>query len=148
MGKDVVTPIKLKPILRPPPPFCQRLKQKNEERKFQNFILMLKKLPINIPLIDSQEQMPRYVKFMKDLVMKKRTVSHELAQDLHYCKTFATRSLVQKKEDLRAFTISQHIRFFSFPKVVCDLGASTSLCLLQYSSSWPWKPSLGCQCIY
>lgn len=98
VGKNMDTPKMLKLILRHPPHFSQRLNKKNEEKKFKNFISMLKKLSINLLLIDGLEQMLGYVKFIKDLVIKKRIVSQELVQDLYYCKFITTRSLVQKKE--------------------------------------------------
>ncbi|KAK4737326.1 hypothetical protein R3W88_001023 [Solanum pinnatisectum] len=43
--------------------------------------------------------MPGYAKFMKDLVTKKRAVSHDFSNDVQHCSSIATRSLVQKKED-------------------------------------------------
>ncbi|XP_015169222.1 uncharacterized protein [Solanum tuberosum] len=43
----------------------------------------------------------------------------------------ATRSLLQKKEDLDAFTISCTIRSFEFAKAFCDLGANTNLMPLE-----------------
>ena len=36
---------------------------------------VLKKLHINIPFIDALEQMPSYVKFMKDILSRKRRLS-------------------------------------------------------------------------
>ena len=38
---------------------------------------MLKQLSINVPLIEALEQIPNYVKFMKDIITKKRSVSFE-----------------------------------------------------------------------
>ena len=37
----------------------------------------VEKLSINVPLIEALEQIPGYVKFMKDMVTKKRLVSFE-----------------------------------------------------------------------
>ena len=36
---------------------------------------VFKKLHINIPFVDEQEQMPSYGKFMKDILSKKRRLS-------------------------------------------------------------------------
>ncbi|KAK4724095.1 hypothetical protein R3W88_026874 [Solanum pinnatisectum] len=58
---------------------------------------------INVPLIKALEPIPGYANFMKDL------------------------SLVQKKEDPRAFTISCTIGLLHFAKALCDLGASINL---------------------
>ncbi|KAK4733622.1 hypothetical protein R3W88_007883 [Solanum pinnatisectum] len=68
--------------------------------------------------------MPRYVKFLKDLVTKKRTVSFEDDDKLQHCSAIATRSLVQKKKDPEAFTIPCTIGLLHFAKALCDLGAS------------------------
>ena len=84
---------------RPPPPFPQRLVKKTEDGNYRRFIIMLKQLSINVPLVKSLEQIPGYAKFMKDLVTKKRSVTFEDDDRLQHCSAIATRSLVQKKED-------------------------------------------------
>ncbi len=58
------------------------------------FISMLMQISINMPLIEALEQMPRYAKFMKDLVTKKRSVSFENDDRLQHYSVIATRSLV------------------------------------------------------
>lgn len=47
------------------------------EGKYRRFRALLKQLSINVPLIEALEKMHGYVKFMKDLVTKKRVVSFE-----------------------------------------------------------------------
>ena len=49
--------------------------------------------------------MPGYAKFMKDVVKKKRSITFEDDDKMQHCSAIATRSLVQNKEDLGAFTI-------------------------------------------
>ena len=46
---------------------------------------------------------------------------------MHYCSAFATRSLVQKKEDSGAFTIPYTVGSLHFAKALCDMGASINL---------------------
>lgn len=60
MGDNMVKPIMLKFIPTPPPPIHQRLRKKNMEEKFKNFISILKLLSIILHLIDVLEQMHRY----------------------------------------------------------------------------------------
>ncbi|PHU17739.1 hypothetical protein BC332_13434 [Capsicum chinense] len=67
---------------------------------------------------------------MKDLVIKKWTVSYEKVDILHHCGAISTRSLVQKKADLGAFTIHNTIGPLEFAKALYDLGASINLMLL------------------
>lgn len=71
--------------------------------------------------------MLEYAKFMKDLFTKKRMVILVLADDIHHYSSIATRSLISKKEDPRAFTIRCIIEVFNFAKALCDLRASINL---------------------
>ncbi|PHT51794.1 Cytochrome c oxidase subunit 3 [Capsicum baccatum] len=111
----------------PPPPFPQRLKKVADDTKFSKFMTMLKQLTINVPLVEALEQMPGYAKFMKDLLTKKRVSSYELKDDVHHCSAIATRSIVQKKADPRAFTIPCTVGSLNFAKALCDLGSSINL---------------------
>ena len=54
-------------------------------------------------------------------------VSFENDDRMQHCSAIATRSLVQKKDDLGAFTIPRTIGLLHFAKVLCDLGASINL---------------------
>ncbi|XP_049394761.1 uncharacterized protein LOC125859068 [Solanum stenotomum] len=125
--KGVQEHLPLQQIPRLPPPFPQRLKNNAEDGKFTKFITMLKQRSVNIPLVEALEQMPGYVEFMKDLVTKKRAVSHDFSNDVHHCSAISTRSPVQKKEDPGAFTIPCNIGSIKFAKALCDLGASINL---------------------
>ena len=71
--------------------------------------------------------MPGYAKFMKDMVIKKRSVSFEDDHRMQHCSAISTRSLVQKKKDLGASNIPCTIGLLHFAKALCDLGASINL---------------------
>ena len=58
----------------PPPPFPQRLQTKKLDKQFSKFLDVFKKLHINLPFADALEQMPSYVKFMKEILSKKRKI--------------------------------------------------------------------------
>ena len=83
---------------------------------------MLKQLSINVPLVESLEQLPGYAKFMKDLVTKKRSVTFENDDRMQHCSAIAARSFVQKKEDPGVFTIPGTVGSLHFAKALCDLG--------------------------
>ena len=64
-----------KPVSQDPTPFIpypQRLRKSKLDKQFIKFMEVFKKLQINIPFADALEQMPTYVKFMKDILSKKR----------------------------------------------------------------------------
>ncbi|XP_049399831.1 uncharacterized protein LOC125863901 [Solanum stenotomum] len=125
--KEAEVTQKIVPIHRPPPPFPQRLVKKTKEGKYRRFTSLLKQLPINFLLIEDLEQMPRYEKFMKNMVTKQRAVSFQDNDRFQHCSAIATRSLVQEKEDPGAFTIPCTIGLLHFAKVLCDFGASINL---------------------
>ena len=56
------------PPLIAPIPYPQRLKKYKLDKLFTKYMEVFKKLHINIPFADSLEQMPSYVKFMKDIL--------------------------------------------------------------------------------
>ena len=54
--------------------YPQRLKKSKLDKQFTKFVF--KKLHINIPFADALEQMASYVKFMKEILSKKRRLSY------------------------------------------------------------------------
>ena len=58
-----------------PVPYPQRLKKHKLDKQFTKFMDVFKKLHINIPFADALEQMPSYVKFMKDILSQKRRLA-------------------------------------------------------------------------
>ena len=111
-----------------PPPLSSKISEKKaEDGKYRCFIMMLKQLSINVPLVEALEQMHGYAMFMKDLVTKKRSVTFEEDDRMQNCSAIATKSLVQKKEDPGAFTIPCTIGLLHIAKALCDLGPSINL---------------------
>ena len=53
-------------------PYPQRLQKETKDKQFSKFLEVFRKLQINIPFAEVLEQMPIYVKFMKDLLSKKK----------------------------------------------------------------------------
>ena len=89
---------------------------------------VFKKLHINIPFVDALEKMPNYVKFMKDILSKKRRLSDfETVNLTEECSTILQRKLPQKLKDPGSFTIPYTIRNSIFERALCDLGDSINL---------------------
>lgn len=74
----------------------------------------LKDVFVNIPLVEALEQMPRYAKFLNDLVTKKQIVSFKTTNNMHYYSVIASQSFIQKKKVPGDFTIRCTIRSFNF----------------------------------
>ena len=89
---------------------------------------VFKKLHINIPFADALEQMPSYVKFMKDILTKKRRLSYfETVNLTEECRSILQRKLSQKLKDPSNFSIPCTIGNAIFKRALCDLGASINL---------------------
>ncbi|KAL5542129.1 hypothetical protein UlMin_009839 [Ulmus minor] len=113
---------------RPPPPFPQRFQKQQQDKKFQKFLDVLKQLHINIPFVEALEQMPNYVKFMKDMLMKKRKFGEfEIVALTRECSAALQSKLPPKLQDPGSFTIPCSIGGQYCGKALCDLGASINL---------------------
>ena len=111
-----------------PVPYTQRLKKHKLDKQFTKFMDVFKKLHINIPFADTLEQMPSYVKFMKDILSQKRRLADfETVNLTEECSAILQRKLPQKLKDPGSFTIPCTIGNAIFERALCDLGASINL---------------------
>lgn len=70
----------------PPISFPQCLRKNKLDKQFFRFIEIFKKLHINILFADALEQMPSYVKFMKEILSNKRKLEeHETVMLIEEC---------------------------------------------------------------
>ena len=89
---------------------------------------IFKKLHINIPFAEALEQMPRYVKFMKDILSKKRKLGdYETIALSEECSALLQKKLPPKLKDPRSFTIPCAIENSVFKKYFYDLSAIINL---------------------
>ncbi|XP_058767675.1 uncharacterized protein LOC131641389 [Vicia villosa] len=116
-----------KPIIKLP--FPQRnKKQKQDEKNFQKFVEMFRKLEINIPFSEALDQMHIYAKFMKDIISKKRTTDTDSVILTETCSAILQGMKIPvKKPDRGSVTIPCTIGDRSFKRALIDLGASASL---------------------
>ena len=89
---------------------------------------MLKQLHINIPFVDALEQMPNYVKFLKDSLARKRRLGEfetvALTQQISHMLQSKN---ITKLKDLGSFTIPCSIGTRYTGRAFCDLGVSINL---------------------
>ncbi|XP_062114095.1 uncharacterized protein LOC133825123 [Humulus lupulus] len=113
-------------ISKQPPPFPQRFQKKKLDSQFKKFLDILKQLDISIPLVEALEKMPNYVKFMKDVLKRKRRLGEfetmALTKD---SSAFLQEKLPPKLKDPGSFTIPCTIG--NIGMALCDLGASITL---------------------
>ena len=89
---------------------------------------MFEKLQINIPFVEALEQMPSYVKFMKEILSKKRRLCElETVALIEECSAIIQKKLPPKLKDSGSFMIPYTIGNQFFDRVLCDLGSSINL---------------------
>ncbi|PIN27063.1 hypothetical protein CDL12_00161 [Handroanthus impetiginosus] len=89
---------------------------------------IFKKLHINISFAEAFEQMPSYVKFMKDILSKKRRLgNYETVALTEECSAIIQNKLPPKLKDPGSFTIPCTIGTHFSGMALCDLGASINL---------------------
>ena len=96
--------------------------------QFSKFLSIFKQLHINIPLIEALEQMPKYAKFLKDIISKKQKLEeHETVMLTEESSAILQKKLPPKLKDSGSFTIVCNIGKSYFDRALCDLGASINL---------------------
>src|SRR5438270_6466734 len=113
-------------------PFPSRLKKQTEDTHYRKFLDMFQNLHINIPFADVLEQMPRYAKYLKEMLTKKRSwAEHETVILTEESSALLRKKLPPKLKDPGSFSIPCKIGSLKFENALCDLGASVNL--LPYS---------------
>ncbi|KAA3478028.1 UPF0746 protein [Gossypium australe] len=113
---------------RPPSPFPQQFQKSKQDVQFKKFLEVLKQLHINIPFVESLKKMLKYVKFMKDILSKKRRLGEfETVALTEVCTTMLINKLAPKLKDLWSFTIPCSIGNLYVGKTLFDLDASINL---------------------
>ncbi|XP_062112528.1 uncharacterized protein LOC133823699 [Humulus lupulus] len=125
-AREVVPPVSIDHHIKIPYP--QRLQKNRLGKQFAKFLEVFKRLHINIPFAETLEQMPSYVKFMKEILSKKRKMEdNETVALIEECSAILQRKLPQKLMDPGSFTIPCTIGNFECKHALCDFGASINL---------------------
>ena len=72
LNKQSLVPPESNQQFRHSPHFPQRFQKQKQDKQFSKFLEVLKQLHINIPFVEALEQMPNYVKFLKDILVRKK----------------------------------------------------------------------------
>ncbi|CAH9140245.1 unnamed protein product [Cuscuta epithymum] len=132
----------------PPLPYPARLTRKNDSDQFGKFLHLMKQVQINLPFVDALAQMPKYAKFMKDLLTNKRRLEEASTVTLNEeCSAVIRTDLPKKLKDPGSFTIPCFIGDLTFDRALADLGASINLmplALYEKLALGPLKPTRMC----
>ena len=112
----------------PPAPYPQRLKKQEHDQQFTRFLERFKTLHINMPLVECLSQMPKYAKFLKELISnKKKLQEFETVTLTKECSAIISNKLPLKRKHPGSLTIPCSVGNLKFQKALCDSGASINL---------------------
>ncbi|XP_060200888.1 uncharacterized protein LOC132629178 [Lycium barbarum] len=124
----VKTPVTKQPqpvVAKPPPPFPQRLARQKEEATYNKFLYLLKQVHVNVPLVDMLQGIPKYAKYIKDIVANKiRFAEYATVALTEECTSRIQNRLPTKLKDPGSFIIEISIGKQVVARALCDLGAS------------------------
>ena len=110
------------------PPFPQRLVKPKKEKKLLDIFETLRKVEINIPLLDVIQQIPAYAKFLKNCFTHKRKFQeYETVALTEEVSVVLLRKLPRKLKDLGSFTIPCMIGDELFECALLDLRAGVNM---------------------
>ncbi|RYQ91332.1 hypothetical protein Ahy_B09g097227 [Arachis hypogaea] len=126
--KHQETTITQKELLRLYAPFPQLLNGGVDMRIYSRFLDIFASLHVNIPFIKAFQQMPSYIKYMKELLTRKSSLKGEQTIVMNKeCSALIQPELPTKRKDPGSFHIPCAIGEIMFDKGLCDLGASINL---------------------
>ncbi|XP_042448957.1 uncharacterized protein LOC122033867 [Zingiber officinale] len=108
--------------------FPQRLAMTKKDEEFGRFLDQVKDIYVEVPLIDSIQQMSKFAKFLKDIMPNQRKKGEiETIGLTEECSALFEKNTFPKLQDLESFFIPCTIGSKFIEKGFCDLGASVSL---------------------
>ncbi|KAI3754900.1 hypothetical protein L1987_54692 [Smallanthus sonchifolius] len=109
-------------------PYPARLLPFKQAREHSHFLDWIKQLKVNLPLIETLRRMPKYGKFLKDLLSNKKKLEEVSKVSLsEQCSAVVQNKLPEKLEDSGRFTIPCLLGSLPLHHVLDDLGASINL---------------------
>ncbi|XP_070015391.1 uncharacterized protein [Nicotiana sylvestris] len=97
-----------KPVIetRPPSPFPQRLQKQKDDAKYKKFLDILSQVSVNLPLVEILQEVPKYARYLRDIVAnKRRHAEFEIVALTEECSARVQSKLPPKLKDPGSFTI-------------------------------------------
>ncbi|XP_062080698.1 uncharacterized protein LOC133785485 [Humulus lupulus] len=105
-----------------------RLQKNKLGKQFSKFFDVFQKLLIGISFVEALEQTPSYVKFVKEIMSKKRKLGdHEIVALTEECSAILQKKLPSKLKDPSSFNILCFIGGSVLTNALFDLGSSVNL---------------------
>ncbi|XP_042460370.1 uncharacterized protein LOC122043869 [Zingiber officinale] len=112
--------------------FPQKLIASQKDEEFHRLMKKVKEICVEVPLLDVQHQMPKFVKFLKGILSNRRQKGDfETITLAEGCSALFMANSPPKHQDPGSFSNPCKICSKLIPRAFCDLGASVSL--LPYS---------------
>ncbi|XP_022024024.1 uncharacterized protein LOC110924310 [Helianthus annuus] len=109
-------------------PFPTRLRNQKYSKEYGQFLDIFKQLKINLPFIEALQSMPKYAKFLKDLLRNKEKLGELSNVPLNGgCSAVVLNKLLEKLTDPGIFTIPCLFGSNTNTRALADLGASINL---------------------
>ncbi|XP_076905366.1 uncharacterized protein LOC143561111 [Bidens hawaiensis] len=132
----VALPVEKKPVeVRPSPlidhariPYPTCAKHQKYMREYGHFLDMFRRLKINLPFIEALQHMPKYAKFLKDLLKRKDRLGEVSSIPLMGdCSAVVLNRVPEKLSDPGVFMIPVLFGSDAMSHALADLGASINL---------------------
>ena len=82
------------------------MKNDQGDEQYKKFLSLFKQLHINIPFVEALAQMPKYAKFLKDLLTNKTKLEESASVVLDVlCSAVLQKNMPNKKKDPGSFII-------------------------------------------
>ncbi|KAK9057912.1 hypothetical protein SSX86_022751 [Deinandra increscens subsp. villosa] len=109
-------------------PYPERLVQQKNAREYGQFLELLKQLRVTLPFTDVIRQMPKYAKFLKDMLTNKKKLENfsDVTLDAQ-CSAMVQNRLPEKLTDPGTFTIPCSFGDLSVTCALADLSASINV---------------------
>ncbi|XP_027342241.1 uncharacterized protein LOC113855018 [Abrus precatorius] len=109
-------------------PYPARLKKDKDDEQFGKFLSLFHQLHINLPFVYTLTQMPKYAKFLKDLLSNKKKLEELATVTLNEeCSAILQNKMPKKLKDPGSFILPCLIGRLIVDKALADLGASINL---------------------